>query len=87
MPKPIPHLATDAAAEAFLEQDLSDLDWTQFKPVTFEIMPKEASLTMRVPELLLADFRAHAKARGVPYQRLIRALMERELKRAGSDAA
>jgi predicted DNA binding CopG/RHH family protein len=30
----------DGAAEAFLEQDLSGLDFSQFKPVKFEFQAK-----------------------------------------------
>ena len=29
----IPDMTTDEEAEAFLEQDLSDLDFTQFRPL------------------------------------------------------
>jgi len=34
--KHIPKLKTDAAAEAFLEKDLSGQDFSQFKPARFE---------------------------------------------------
>jgi len=33
---PVPRMTTDAEAEAFLESDLSDLDFAQFKTVNFE---------------------------------------------------
>ncbi len=32
----VPVFKSDAEAEAFLEQDLSNLDFAQFKPVKFE---------------------------------------------------
>ena len=51
--KQVPEFKTDAEAEAFLEQDLSDLDFTQFKPMRFEIARKEAALNMRIPRALL----------------------------------
>lgn len=38
--KRVPELKTDAEAEAFLEQDLSNLDFKQFKPMRFEIAKK-----------------------------------------------
>ena len=41
--KRVPELKTDAEAEAFLEQDLSNLDFKQFKPMRFEIAKKEAA--------------------------------------------
>jgi hypothetical protein len=31
--RPIPYMTTDEEAEAFLDQDLSDLDFTQFRPL------------------------------------------------------
>lgn len=34
--KKVPKLKTDKAAKAFLAQDLSDLDFSQFKPARFE---------------------------------------------------
>ena len=40
MKKKVPKFKTDEEAEAFLEQDLSDLDFSQFKPMRFEFKPK-----------------------------------------------
>jgi predicted DNA binding CopG/RHH family protein len=34
--KKVPRLKTDKQAEAFLTQDLSELDYSQFKPARFE---------------------------------------------------
>ena len=47
--KQIPEFKSDAEAEAFLEQDLSSLDFKQFKPMMFEVTKKEADLNMRPP--------------------------------------
>jgi predicted DNA binding CopG/RHH family protein len=80
-PKFVPVMSTDAEAEAFLEQDLSDLDPSQFKPLTWESAPKSARVNMRLPEALITAIKARAKARGMPYQRLIREALERELGR------
>ena len=33
--KTVPPMTTDAEAEAFLDQDLSTLDFTQFRPLTW----------------------------------------------------
>jgi predicted DNA binding CopG/RHH family protein len=79
MPKKVPVLTTDEEAEAFLMQDLSDLDFSQFKPLNFEFEKKEAQLNMRVPRLLLDAVKDRAKARGIPYTRYIRMLMERDI--------
>lgn len=76
-PRKVPEFKTDEEAEAFLEQDLSDLDFSQFKPVHFEIRPKEKSIKFRISEALLDVVRENAKREGVPYQRYIRHAIER----------
>ena len=81
MKRKVPRLTTDEEAEAFLEQDLSDLDFTQFKPVRFEFEKKAARVNMRLPESLLAAVKAHAEARGIPYQRFIREALEQAISR------
>jgi predicted DNA binding CopG/RHH family protein len=75
--KKIPILKTDAEAEAFLDQDLSDLDFSQFKPARFEFQPKTERVNMRLPAELLEAVRRKAEAAGMPYQRFIRAALER----------
>jgi predicted DNA binding CopG/RHH family protein len=77
----VPELLTDRAAEAFLNQDLSGLDYSQFKPVRFEFAKKEARVNMRLPRELLDAVKAQAKARGIPYQRYIRDVLERAVQR------
>lgn len=74
--KKVPHLKTDEQAEAFLDQDLSKLDFSQFKPVRFEFEKKDEQINMRVPKPLLAAVKARAKARGIPYTRFIRETLE-----------
>ncbi len=74
--KKVPPLKTDRAAEAFLAQDLSNLDFSQFKPVRFEFEKKEEQINMRMPKPLLAAVKARAKARGIPYTRFIRETLE-----------
>ena len=76
MKRKVPKMTTDEEAGAFLEQDLSDLDFSQFKPVRFEFQAKTARLNMRLPEPLLDAVKAKAKARGVPYTRFIREVLE-----------
>ena len=72
MKKKVPPLKTDQEAEAFLAQDLSNLDFSQFKPARFEFEKKEEQINMRMPKPLLAAVKARAKARGIPYTRFIR---------------
>ena len=75
----VPHMTTDAEAETFLDQDLSNLDFTAFKPVRFELREKDARVNMRLPQGLLDTLKARAEAERVPYQRLMRDLLERGL--------
>lgn len=75
----LPKLRTDEEAEAFLVQDLSDLDVSQFKRHHFEFEKKEAQVNMRVPRSLLDSVKDKARAQGMPYTRYIRLLMERDV--------
>ena len=84
MKKKVPRLKTDKQAEAFLAQDLSDLDFSQFKPARFEFEKKEEQINMRVPKALLAAVKARAKARRIPYTRFIREALERVIARPKS---
>ena len=79
--KQLPKFKTDAEVEAFLEQDLSKLDFKQFKPMRFEVVKKEAALNVRLPAILLDAVRARAKARGIPYARYVRQVLEADLQR------
>jgi predicted DNA binding CopG/RHH family protein len=79
MKKKVPRLKTDRQAEAFLAQDLSNLDFSQFKPARFEFEKKDDQINMRVPKPLLAAVKARAKARGIPYTRFIRETLERAM--------
>lgn len=76
MSRPIPDLRTDQDAEALLDQDLSDLDFTRFKPVHFEFEAKAAQINMRLPQALLDAVKARSSARGIPYTRYIREVLE-----------
>ena len=45
----------------------------------FEIAPKEAALNMRLPGALLEAVKAKATAKGVPYTRYVRMLLEADV--------
>ena len=81
MSRRVPRLRSDEEAEAFLEQDLSDLDFSQFKPVRFEFEKKAARVNMRLPKSLLNAVKERARARGMPYQRFIREALEQAVTR------
>ncbi len=75
--KTLPVLKTDKEAEDFVaNSDLSEYDLSGFEPVRFEFEKKSARLNMRVSESLLRAVKSRAKARGIPYQRLIREVLE-----------
>ena len=79
MRKKVPRLKTNRKAEAFLAQDLSSLDFSQFKPTRFEFERKDEQINMRVPKQLLKAVKARAKMRGIPYTRLIRETLEQAM--------
>ena len=79
MQKPWPVLKSDSAAEEFVATaDLTEYDFGQIVPMTFEYTAKDGRLTMRLPGALLDAVKA--KARGMPYQRFIREVLEREVR-------
>lgn len=79
-PHSFPTMTTDEDAEAFLNQDLSNLDFTSFRPLTWESEPKTARVNMRLPQSLIEAVKARAAERGIPYQRLICEAIERAVR-------
>ena len=80
--KKLPVLKSDEEAERFVDTaDLSEYDLSGFKPVRFEFEKKAAQLNMRLPQPLLDAVKIRAKARGIPYTRYIRELLERDVAR------
>ena len=79
---PMPPLVSDADAERFVETaDLSSYDLSGFKPTHFEFEPKTAALNMRLPQGLLEALKVKAKAKGIPYSRYVRLLLESDVAR------
>ena len=78
--KSMPTLKSDAAAENFVAStDLSKYDLSGFKPMKFEIEAKSAALNLRLPQSLLSALKIRAKAKGIPYTRYVRMLLETDL--------
>ena len=76
--KKMPSLRSDAATERFIAtSDLTKYDLSEFKPMRFEIEPKSAALNMRLPRSLLDAVKAKARARGIPYTRYVRMVLEK----------
>jgi len=82
MSKKFPDLKTDEEADAWLQSaDLTEYDLSEMKKVRFELAPKDASISLRLPAALLATLRARAAKANMPTQRFIRILIEAQLSR------
>jgi predicted DNA binding CopG/RHH family protein len=78
--KRFPAFKSDLAAERFVDKaDLSQYDFSGFKPMRFELKAKTANVSMRMPQELLFALKAQAKREGIPYQRLMRQALENSL--------
>jgi len=72
MKRKIPRLRTDAAAEAFLRQDLSNLDFSRFHPTRFEFEQRTAQRNIRLPASLRDAVKQRTSAHGIPCTRFTR---------------
>jgi len=80
MKKKFPNLKTDLEAENFVDKaDLSEYDFSEMMPISFELRRKDKSVSIRLPEPLLEAVRANAKKIGIPYQRFMRLAIERAI--------
>lgn len=80
MKKSIPNFKNDKEAEKFLEQDVSDyLHAGNFYPTSFEFLPKDEKVNLRLSGLLLDALKQKAENQSMPYQKLIRQILEREI--------
>ena len=77
MKKKIPTFKSDREAAAFVATaDLTAYDLSGGQRVRFEFEKKEARVNMRLPQRLLEAVKHRARARGIPYQRFIREVLE-----------
>jgi len=80
--KEFPAFKTDEEAEKFVETvNLAEYDMSGFKPVRFEFEKKASQINMRVPTTLLEAVKSKASAKGVPFTRYIRMLLEQDVSR------
>ena len=88
MKKKIPTFKSDKEAETFVDEaDLTEYDLSGFKRVNFEIQNKNAKLNMRLPQSQLDAIKKEAEKRGVPYQRLVRELIQIGMEELNKEAA
>ncbi len=79
-----PVFQSDEEAERFVDEaDLSEYDFSGFKPMRFELEKKTKQVNLRMPEGLLKAVKQRAKQRNIPYQRLIREAIEDALRGKG----
>ncbi len=82
MPKQIPDFETeDAEREFWDEQDSADyIDWRQAQSVVFpKLKPSTKTISLRLPESMLAQIRLLANKRDVPYQSLIKVFLQERI--------
>jgi len=79
MKRNAPRLRSDEAAEAFLDEDHSDLDFAQFKRVRFPLKRQSEHVNMRLPKPLHEAAKAKAQTRGIPYIRYIHDVLEQDI--------
>jgi predicted DNA binding CopG/RHH family protein len=80
MKKTIRAFKTDQEAEAFVATaDLSQFD-LKGRLVTFELRPKNKTVSLRLPDALLEKVRDRAAKSGMPAQRFIRLALEKAVK-------
>ncbi|MEX2166813.1 MAG: BrnA antitoxin family protein [Methyloceanibacter sp.] len=85
MKKKLPKLTSDAEAEAFVDTaDLTTFDLSGMRELRFEFGPKTERINMRLPKPLLDAVKAQAARQHIPYQRFIRAVLERAVERPDS---
>jgi predicted DNA binding CopG/RHH family protein len=78
MKKKLPRLTSDAEAESFIDNaDLTTFDLSTMRELHFEFGPKTERVNMRLPKALLDAVKAHAARQHIPYQRFIRAILEK----------
>ena len=78
--KPFPRFESDADAERFVAQaDLSEYDFSGFRPMNFEFERKTEQVNLRMSPGLLKRIKERASERGVPYQRYMREILEKSL--------
>jgi predicted DNA binding CopG/RHH family protein len=78
--KSFPRFENDADAERFVaEADLSEYDFSGFRPMNFEFERKTEQVNLRMSTGLLKRIKERASERGIPYQRYMREILEKSL--------
>jgi len=83
--KKVPQFKTELEERAFWESPESDstdyVDWNQAKVVRFSsLQPSTKTISLRLPEHLLASIRVQARKLDVPYQSLMKVWLAEKAK-------
>jgi predicted DNA binding CopG/RHH family protein len=81
--KPIPRFRSETEEREFwATHDTADyIDWSRAKLAVFpNLRPSTESISLRLPAPLLADLKALANERDVPYQSLLKVLLARQVR-------
>jgi predicted DNA binding CopG/RHH family protein len=79
-PKKFPRYTSDKQVESFVDNsDLSEYDFSEFKPMSFEFEQKDKAVTLRLSSSLLDAVKIKAGQEGIPYQRYIRHVLEKTI--------
>ncbi|HWP36120.1 MAG TPA: BrnA antitoxin family protein [Gemmatimonadales bacterium] len=81
--KPIPRFRSEAEEREFwATHDTTDyIDWSKATRAVFpNLRPSTVSISLRLPAPLLADLKALANERDVPYQSLLKILLARQVR-------
>lgn len=87
--KPIPRFRTEAEEREFwATHDTTEyIDWSKARRAVFpNLRPSTETISLRLPAPLLADLKALANERDVPYQSLLKVLLAEQVRREQSGA-
>ena len=82
MPKQIPDFENEDAQREFWDsEDSADyVDWSQAQSVVLtKLKPSTKTISLRLPEAMLAQIRLLANKRDVPYQSLIKVFLQERI--------
>lgn len=82
-PKPFPSFNSDEEAEDFVSNaDLTEYDFSNFRPMTFEFKKKETPLNIRLPRALYEAAKKKAQQEEMSLSQYVRSLLEADIYRA-----
>ncbi len=87
--KPIPPFRSEAEEREFwaTHDTTDDMDWSRAKRAMFpNLRPSTQTISLRLPAPLLADLKALANERDVPYQSLLKVFLAKQVRQEQAGA-